>query len=453
MRVIVCGGGQVGYYLAKFLASDNDDVTIIDSDPEHVERAINNLDVRGVVGSSTHPEVLVLAGARNADLIIAVTARDEVNILTCLIASTAFNIPMKIARVRERSYLRSSNLLFEGEMCLPLDVVISPEVEVARSLELICRYTVSVEVYKLADETVTVLRVRCQADAPVVNTHLKHIHNLFPHIEMMVALLIRDGKQLFPDEEDMLQVGDELYVVCDTTQADHVLSAFGVQKSFQKKILIIGGGSIGTALAEILKDQPQTKISIIELDSARATTIAGELPDATVLRGNALDVDLLKEAAIESIDHVIAVTDDEKTNILSALLSKSLGAKWSTALVNTFSSGDLVMPLGIDSIVLPRSITVSSILRHIYQGHIRAVYSICDGASTLFDIEVPATSNIVGGLVGELALAEEGRIVAIVRGGEVHIAHTSLFVQAHDRLIVMAAAEAAKKLESMLLMQ
>jgi trk system potassium uptake protein TrkA len=161
----------------------------------------------------------------------------------------------------------------------------------------------------------------------------------------------------------------------------------------------------------------------------------------------------LKEAAIESIDHVIAVTDDEKTNILSALLSKSLGAKWSTALVNTFSSGDLVMPLGIDSIVLPRSITVSSILRHIYQGHIRAVYSICDGAATLFDIEVPATSNIVGGLVGELALAEEGRVVAIVRGGEVHIAHTSLFVQAHDRLIVMAVAEAAKKLESMLLMQ
>lgn len=447
MHIVICGGGQVGFYLAKMLARDHD-VTIIDEDSHLVARAINNLDVRGVVGSSTYPGTLSAANVNTADLIIAVTGSDEVNILTCVIAGAIHNVSLKIARVRHRDYLKAQALLFDEGRRLPVDIVISPEYEVAQALDLACQYPGAAEVYRVCGGLLSVVRLTCSEHCSFVNTPVRHIDNPTMHLFVSVMLVTQEGRFVSPCPDDIIQEGDEIYAICASTYLEQFLSDFGIQRPFNKKVLIVGGGSIGSALAEILSCQPHTNVTVIENQAITATKLAGELPQVTVIRGNALDIEILKEASIESIDHVIAVTDDEKTNILSVLMAKNSGAKWSTALVNTFDTSDTVLPLGIDSVVMPRAITVSSILRHIHKRHVRAVFTLGEGDMQLLDIEVPAGSRLNGAVLESILEAEEGKILAVVRDQDLIMPSSNQNLQIGDRIVALAFEECQSKIDA-----
>lgn len=450
MKVIVCGAGQVGFNIAHYLASENNDVTVIDQRPELIRKITDTLDVQAVLGHASQPSVLEQAGAGDADMIIAVTHADEVNMVACQVAHSLFDVPTKIARVRSQSYLQPMWATLFSREHLPIDVIISPEIEVARAITRRLQVPGAIDVIPLAGDKVRLIGVRCDPDTPLINTPLRQLTVLFPDLNIVVIGIVRDGKPIVPSAEDQMLEGDEVYFVVDTQHVGRALSAFGREDQEARRIVIFGGGNIGLFLAQQIEaEHPNATVKVIEVDKERAEYVAKSLSRTVVLNGDVLDPDILTEAGVAAAETVVSVTNDDETNILAALLAKRTGARRSMTLINKISYKALVGPLGVDVVISPRAITVSNILQHVRRGRIHAVHSLHEGFGELIEADALETSSLVGKPLREVKLPGGVLLGAVVRDGTVISPRGNTVVQAGDRVVLFATAEAVKKVEKM----
>ncbi|MFN3827453.1 MAG: Trk system potassium transporter TrkA [Micavibrio sp.] len=454
MRVVICGAGQVGLSIAAYLSRDNNDVTLIDSDPEKIAQANNEIDARCMLGQASNPDILSSAGANDADMVIAVTNSDEVNMLTCQVAHSLFNVPKKIARIRNQSYLDPawSNLFSRTHM--PIDVIISPEIEVANSIvqRLIVPGTTNVAL--LGDGHLYLIGVTIPVRCPVINIQINQISNLFPDLVMTIGAINRQGSIFIPNDESKLEAGDEVFFFIDPLQIHRALAAFGHEETQPRNIVLIGGGNVGFYLArKLMTEYPQINMKIIECNKDRAMFLATNLPKATVLHGDAINKDLMAEANISQADTAITVTNNDESNILAAVLAKQAGAKGAIALINGTSYTSLLIPLGIDALVSPRSSTVSRIMRYVRRGRIKALHTLGDGSAEIIEAETSEASFMTNKSLEDLDLPDDIRICAVIRDSKIIPLDEDLVIKAHDHVIVATSALQAKRVEQLFMTQ
>ncbi|HSV29190.1 MAG TPA: Trk system potassium transporter TrkA [Candidatus Omnitrophota bacterium] len=450
MKVIVCGAGQVGFNIAHYLAGENNDVTVIDQRPELIRKISDTLDVQAILGYASHPSVLEQAGAGDADMIIAVTHADEVNMVACQVAHSLFNVPTKIARVRSQSYLQPMWATLFSRDHLPIDVIISPEIEVARAITRRLQVPGALDVIPLANDKVRLIGVRCTEMCPLINTPLRQLTVLFPDLNVVIIGIVRNGKALVPTAEDQMLEGDEVYFVVDTSQVERALAAFGSEEQESRRIVIFGGGNIGLFLAQQIEaEHPGASVKVIETNKERAEYVAKTLHRTVVLHGDVLDPEILHEASVAAAETVVAVTNDDETNILAGLLAKRYGARRAMTLINKTTYNALMGPLGVDVVISPRAITVSNILQHVRRGRIHAVHSLHEGFGELIEADALETSSLVGKPLRDVKLPNGVLLGAVVRDGQVISPRGNTVVQAGDRVVLFAAADAVKKVEKM----
>ncbi len=416
MKVIICGAGQVGWQIARHLAGERNDVTVVDNNPELVRRATDTLDVQGISGFASYPDILERAGARDADMIIAATHSDEVNMVTCQVAHSVFNIRRKIARLRAQSYLDAIYSDLYRRDHLPIDVVISPEREVAEAALQRLSQPSAFDTESFLDGKGTLMGITIDADCPVINTPLRQLTDLFSTLRAVVVGVRREGALFVPTAKDQLFAGDDAYIFTHTDDMPRTLEIFGKVQSKQERVVIIGGGNVGRTVALALeKRTDRLRVRMIEKSRDVAEAAADSLDRTIVLHGDGLDAALLDEAGITSADAVLAVTDDDKTNLLASVRAKEMGCRMSICLVNDPTLVPLMGPLGIDAWINPRATTVSSILRHVRHGRVRGVYSIGDAEAELLEAQVLGTSPIAGQKIRDVAFPEGALVGGIMK--------------------------------------
>ncbi|NQV81360.1 MAG: Trk system potassium transporter TrkA [Alphaproteobacteria bacterium] len=450
MRIIVCGAGLVGSSIARQLASENNDVTIVDQSPETIQKMNESLDVRAIEGYASHPDVLEQAGARDAEMIVAVTQNDEINMVACQVAHSLFETPTKIARIRAQTYLDPAwqNLFSRNHM--PIDVIISPEIEVARAITSRLNVPGATDMVSFVDDKVRVVAVSIGENCPIIDTPLRQLTELFPDLHMRIVGIVRREGIITPGGDDQILVGDEVYFTVDTKQVQRAMAAFGHEEKEARRIVVIGGGNIGLFVSkQIIDEIPDIRIKLIEVNRERAERVADQLERAVVIYGDSLSAEILAEANVKEADAVIAVTNDDQVNILSSLLAKREGAVRATTLVNNMDYGPLVRSLGIDAVVNPRAITVSRILQHIRRGRIRAVHSVRDGMAEIIEAETLDTSPLSGKSLQDVNLPAGVIIGALARGDEIIIPRGDTVIETGDRVIVFATRDMVKKVEKL----
>ncbi|MDF2764661.1 MAG: trkA [Rhodospirillales bacterium] len=450
MKVIICGAGQVGFNIARYLASEDNDVTVIDISRELIEKLSDTLDVQGLVGYASHPDVLERAGAGDADMLIAVTHNDEVNMVACHVAHSIFEVPTKIARVRYQGYQRPEwSRLFERAN-LPIDVIISPEIEVARAIGRRLEIPGAFDAIPLAEGRVSLIGVHCTSECPIVNTPLRQLTELFPDLNIVVVGILRNDRRIVPEPDDVMLPGDDVYFVADSRHLARAMVVFGHEEPEARRIIIVGGGNIGQNLASnVEREHPGVSIKLIEIDKRRAEAVAQALPRAVVIHGDALDSEILEEANVKETETIVAVSNDDEVNILASLLAKRFGCQRSITLINKPTYTPLMGNLGIDAVVSPRAITVSTILQHVRRGRVRSVHTLSDGFGEIIEVEALETSGLVGPPLREAKLPEGVIVGAIVRDNEIVIPRGDTVVRTGDRVVLFAAAGAVKKVEKM----
>ncbi|PSM19889.1 MULTISPECIES: Trk system potassium transporter TrkA [Nitratireductor] len=450
MRVIICGAGQVGYGIAERLAAEQNDVSVIDTSPELVRTIRDQLDVRGFVGHGAHPDVLEMAGAQQADMLIAVTLYDEVNMTACQVAHSIFNVPTKIARIRAQSYLLPHYQNLFSREHLPIDVIISPEIEVGEMVLRRIALPGANDVVRFADSKVAMVAIECLEECPVIDTPLSQLTELFPDLPSTVVGVSRNGRLFIPHSADQLVAGDLAYVVTTTDQVRRTLGLFGHEEVEAMRIVIGGGGNIGLYVAQALEArQSRTKVKIIEDTRERAVAIADKLRRTIVLNGSALDQKVLLEADIQDADLMVALTNNDQVNILSSVMAKRLGCKSNLALINNPTYQDFTRTLGIDAHVNPRTVTISRILQHVRRGRIRAVHSVQRGSAEIIEAEALDTSPLVGSPLRDLDLPDGMRLGIVYRDGRAIKPSGAFVVRPGDRIVIFALASAVRQVEQM----
>ncbi len=449
MRIIICGAGRVGFGIARRLASENIDVTVVDQSKDLVRALSERLDVRGVVGNGSYPEVLAEAGAREADMVIAVTVSDEVNMIACQVAHSLFNVPTKIARIRAAGYLDTRYSDLFGRNHLPIDVIISPEREVSEAIMQRMSTPGAFETKSFVDGRVWAVGVRLKEDCPILNSPLRQVASLFPDLKITIVLIKREDRIWRAHAEDQLSVGDDIYFIADRGDVTRALEIMGQAERQARRVIIVGGGNIGLYVASGLEKLGNTKIRLIERDRARAETIAAELERTIVLQGDGMDRALLREAGVEEAETVVAVTNNDQVNILSSVVAKREGARRAMALINEQDYGPIAEAVGVDRFVDPRATTVSTILQHIRRGRIKGVYSLFDGAAEVVDAIALETSPLVNKPLMEAELPEGVMIGAVFRDGKVSMPNSKTVIKPGDRIVVMALHDYVKDVEQM----
>lgn len=420
MKIIICGAGQVGWQIARHLSGERNDVTVVDNNPDLVRRATDTLDVQGIAGFASYPDVLDKAGARDADMIIAATYSDEVNMVTCQVAHSVFGIDRKIARLRSQSYLDAiySDLYRRDHM--PIDVVISPEKEVASAALQRLSAPAAFDIETFMDGAAQLLGLSVDEECPVINTPLRQLSDLFSTLRATVVGVRRDGSLFAPEAKDQLFAGDECYVFVHCDDVARTMEIFGKTLEKQERVVLIGGGNVGLGVAlELEARETRVRAKVVEKDRRCAERAAEALERTIVLNGDGLDVALLNEASVSRADAVLCVTDDDKTNMLAAVRAKSLGCPFAIALINDPTLLPLMGPLGIDAYINPRATTVSSILRHIRHGRVRALYSVGDAEAEVIEAEVLSTSPMAGQQISDIDFPEGVLVGAVRKGDEV----------------------------------
>ncbi|MEX0367119.1 MAG: Trk system potassium transporter TrkA [Ruegeria sp.] len=420
MKVIICGAGQVGWQIARHLSGERNDVTVVDNDPDLVRRATDTLDVQGVAGFASYPDILDRAGARDADMVIAATYSDEVNMVTCQVAHSVFGINRKIARLRSQSYLTAiySDLYRRDHM--PIDVVISPEREVAAAALQRLSAPEAFDTELFIDGQAQLLGIALDEDCPVLNTPLRQLTDLFSTLRAVVVGVRREGSLFAPEASDQLFAGDETYVFAHVDDVPRTMEVFGKTMRKQERVVLVGGGNVGLTVAKTLeKRATRVRAKVIERNRRCAELAAEALERTIVLNGDGLDVNLLAEAGVARADAMLAVTDDDKTNMLAAVRAKAEGCPYAIALINDPTLVPMMGPLGIDAYINPRATTVSSILRHIRHGRVRSVYSIGDADAEVIEAEVLSTSPLAGKKINEIDFPEGVLVGAVRKGDEV----------------------------------
>jgi trk system potassium uptake protein TrkA len=448
MRIIICGAGQVGWQIARYLSGEANDVTVVDSNPQLVRRAAETLEVRGVTGFASHPEVLDEAGARDADMIIAATFSDEVNMVTCQVAHSVFGVTRKIARLRAQSYVDPRYADLYRREHLPIDVIISPEREVAQAALQRLRAPAAFDTEDFFDGKAQLLGIDLDEDCPVLNTPLAQLSDLFSTLRALAVGVRREGRLFAPEPRDQLFAGDQVYVLIAVEDLNRTLEIFGKKTPRQERMVIIGAGNIGLGVAQALEKGPRrVRAKVIELDRGRAERAADALERTVVLNGDGLDAEMLEEAGIAQADAVLTVTNDDKTNMLAAVRAKTLGCPLAIALVNDPALAPLMAPLGIDAYINPRATTVSSILRHVRHGRVRRIYAIGDGEAEMIEAQVLASSPIAGQRIRDIDFPEGALVGGLMKKGAFVTPRGETRIEEGDLILIFALAADVPEVE------
>ncbi|MCC6304055.1 MAG: Trk system potassium transporter TrkA [Rhodobacteraceae bacterium] len=451
MRIIVCGAGQVGWQIARQLAAEKNDVTVVDSNPDLVARAIDSLDVQGVTGFASHPDVLERAGARDADMIVAATFSDEVNMVTCQVAHSVFGITRKIARIRAQNYLGPAAADLYRREHLPIDVVISPEREVAAAAVERLAAPTAFETTSFLGGRVELLGIALGADCPVLNTPLRQLTDLFSTLRAIVTGIRREGRLFAPEPGDQLFEGDQVYLIADAGDVHRTLEIFGRATPKQERVVIVGGGNVGLAVARALEGRAErVRVKVIERNRKRAEEAADALERTIVLNGDGMEAEILAEASVGRADALLAVTDDDKTNLLVAVRAKAAGCPMVIALVNDPSLASLTAPLGIDAHINPRATTVSSILRHIRHGRVRAIYAIGDAEAEVIEAQVLSSSPIAGQFIRDIDFPEGVMVGAVMQDNRLVKPTGGTRIREGDAIVLFALAADVPEVERLL---
>ena len=451
MNIIICGAGRVGYTIAKLLSEQNHSISVIDQSSEDIQKINDGLDVKGIVGKATYPSVLEKANAAEADMIIAVTKNDEINMLICQIAFSIFKVQKKIARIRSKDYLNPKFSKVYNKENLPIDVIISPEIEIAKSIQRKLEAPGALDNVNFAQNKIRLLEILVTESCSLINTPLNEITKKFPKLEANILGVIRKDKFLILKKNDVMKRDDKVYVIINSEQMQQTLLAFGHEEKISTKILIIGGGNIGFNLAKNIEQSFESaRIKIIEKDKNRAEFIANELNNSIVINGNALDEDVLSEANLEEIETVIALTNDDEDNLMvSVLVEKFSKGKRTMALINKPNYSLLQSSLKIDDLIEPRMNTVSSILKHVHKGTIETAYTILNGEYEVIEAEIIETSELINKELNNSNLPDGIRIGAILRGEDIIIPRSNFIFKKEDIVVFLAKRDQLPVVENM----
>ena len=440
MNIIICGAGRVGFTIAKLLSEQDHSVTVIDQSSEDIQKINDDLDVKSIVGKATYPSILEKANAEDADMIIAVTRNDEINMLICQIAFSIFKIGKKIARIRSQDYLNPKFSLVYNKENLPIDVIISPEVEIAKSIQRKLEAPGAIDNVPFADNKIRLLEIDINEKCPLINIELNKITKKFTKLEANILGVIREEKFKILKKNDVLKLNDKAYVIINSSQMQMTLDAFGHNEKISNKFLIIGGGNIGFNLAKNLESSRESaRIKIIEKNKERAEYIANELNNSLVINGNGLEEDVLKEANIDESETVLALTNDDEDNLMvSVLVEKFSKDKRTMALINKPNYSILQSSLKIDDLIDPRMNTVSSILKHVHKGTIENAYTISNGEYEVIEAEIIETSELINKELKNADLPDEIKIGAVLRDKEVIIPRSNYIFKKNDIIVFIA---------------
>ena len=457
MNIIICGAGRVGFTIAKILSEQGHSITVIDQSSEDIQKIDETLDVKSIVGKATYPSILEKANASEADMIIAVTRNDEINMLICQIAFSIFNVQKKIARIRSQDYLNPKFTKVYNKENLPIDVIISPEIEIAKSLQRKLEAPGALDNVPFADNKIRLLEILINEKCPLINIKLNALTKKFPKLDANIMGVVREEKFIMLKKTDEVIQGDKAYVVINASQMKETLSAFGHNEKISNKILIIGGGNIGFNLAKNLEDSfDSARVKIIEKNKERAEYIASELNNTIVIHGDALDEEVLMEANLDEVQTVLALTNDDEDNLMVSVLvekftkdKSDINEKRTMALINKPNYALLQSSLKIDDFIDPRMNTVSSILKHVHKGTVENAYSILNGEYEVIEAEIIESSELINKELKNSNLPDEIRIAAVLRSKEVIIPKSDFMFKKEDKVVLLAKKDFLHVVENM----
>ncbi len=451
MNIIICGAGRVGFTIAKLLTEQNHSITVIDQSSEDIQKINDSLDVKAIVGIATSPSVLEKANTKEADMIIAVTRNDEINMLICQIAYSIFKVPKKIARIRSQEYLNPKfSSLFSREN-LPIDFIISPELEIAKSIQRKLEAPGALDNVTFAENKIRLLEILIDDKCPISGIKLNELTKKFPKLNANILGVIRDDNFVILKKNDLMKKNDKAYVIINSQQMQETLTAFGHNEKISNKILIIGGGNIGFNLAKNIESSFESaRLKIVEKNKERAEFIANELSNTIVINGDGLDEDILTEANLEEVETVLALTNDDEDNLMvSVLVEKFSKNKRTMALINKPNYSLLQSSLKIDDLIDPRMNTVSSILKHVHKGTIETAYTILNGEYEVIEADIIETSELINKELKNCNLPEEIRIGAILRNNEIIIPGSKFVFQKNDTVVFLSKRDQLQLVENM----
>jgi trk system potassium uptake protein TrkA len=437
MKIIILGAGQVGCSVAMSLSREDNDITVIDTDENQLRNLQERVDLQTVMGHASHPQVLKRAGARDADMVLAVTNSDEVNMLACQVAYTLFNTPTRIARIRSVDYLRHESL-FKGA-AVPVDVVISPEQLVTHHIKRLIEYPGALQVVDFGRGRVQLVAAKAEPGAPLVGHAISDLHEHMPgEVRVRVAAIFRRQEAIIPDGNTVIEPDDEVFFLAARRDIATVLAELQQSARPARRIILAGGGNIGRNLAHALEKNHYVKV--IEHNESQARLVAEGLDRAIVLKGDCADQNLLREENIDQTDVYCGLTNDDEANILSSMLAKRMGARKVLTLINRPSYVDLVESGTIDIAISPQQITISALLTHIRRGHVEQVHTLRRGAAEAMEAVAHGdrhSSRVVGRRIDELDLPNDVTIGGIVRGDALVVAHHDTIIEAEDHVILL----------------
>lgn len=454
MRVIVCGAGQVGTNVARYLSEENISVSIIDTSIDPLQE-LNNIDILTVTGSATYIKTLEIAGIRDADAILAVTRSDEVNMLICQIAHSLYKTPLKIARIRNQEYLSTTWSALYNTENIPVDVIISPEREVASYIAENLSYTGGFDMFTLFDNMVQSIATFCTQDSKLIDHPLKMMPLMVPNLPLKVLAIGRDRRTFVPTEDTIFQLNDVVHFLVNKHQLHDALSLFGHDHTELLRLIIIGGGAVGFSLAKYLEQEsPDLIVKILESNKSRAETIAPKLRKAIVLHGKGLDKELLLEANIQTTDTVVSVTNDDNVNVLMSLFAKEFQVKRTLALVNSDMYIPLSSALKVNALIHPHKITILSILKHIRSRRdLKTIHTLPDHSWELMEIQVQDSVEAAGLTADEIYKKTYGHVMAVYRDEQVIFAHHTTQIHKGDSVAILIKPQHRRKLENLFVSQ
>ncbi|EGT3622855.1 MULTISPECIES: Trk system potassium transporter TrkA [Morganella] len=436
MKIIILGAGQVGGTLAENLVDENNDITVVDTNPDRLRQLQDKFDLRVINGAGSHPRVLREAGAEDADMLVAVTNSDETNMIACQVAYTLFNTPNKIARIRSSEYVREADKLFLPE-AIPIDHLIAPEQLVIDSIYKLIQYPGALQVVNFAEGRVSIVAVKAYYGGSLVGNALSSLREHMPHIETRVVAIFRQDRPIRPQGSTIIEAGDEVFFVAASEHIRAVMSELQRLEKPYKRIMIVGGGNVGAGLA--LRIEKDYNVKLIEHNANRATDLAELLHDTIVFYGDASDQELLAEEHIEQVDVFIALTNDDEANIMSAMLAKRMGAKKAMVLIQRSAYVDLVQGGVIDIAISPQQATISALLGHVRKADIVSVSSLRRGVAEAIEAIAHGdenTSKVVGRKIADIKLPPGTIIGAIVRDEQVIIANAEHSIEQGDHVVL-----------------
>jgi len=456
MNIIICGAGRVGFTIAKLLSEQGHSITVIDQSSEDIQKINDSLDVKAIVGKATYPSILEKANATETDMIIAVTRNDEINMLICQIAFSIFNIPKKIARIRSQDYLNPKFTRVYSKENLPIDVIISPEIEIAKSIQRKLEAPGALDSVPFADNKIRLLEILINDNCKSIGIKFNELTKKYPKLEANVIGINREDKFFIPKKNDSVKKDDKIYIIINSSQMSETLKAFGHEENISKKILIIGGGNIGYNLAKNIEETLETvRVKIVEKDKERAKYLANELNNTIIINGNGLDEEVLTEANLDEAETVLALTNDDEDNLMVSVLvekfakdQKDVDDKRTMALINKPNYSLLQSSLKIDDLIDPRMNTVSSILKHIHKGTIENAYTISNGEYEVIEAEIIETSELINKELKNSNLPEEIRIGAVLREKKVIIPRSDFVFKKDDQVVFLAKKDSISFVEN-----